>query len=261
MNKGMKLFLVVLLGLALAIGVVGCGGAKKEEAKTTFDKIKEEGKLVVGCSADYKPFEYPNEDGKIVGFDVEFMKAVGEELGLEVEFTDTAFDGLIPSLKSKKFDVIASAMTITDKRAKTVDFSQPYFNAGQVIAVKEGSNDVKKPEDLAGKVVGVQLGTTGDLKASEIEDIKKVKRYQKITQAFIELRNERIDAVVNDLPVTAAYIMDNPDVKIIGKPFTEENYGIAMRKGDDELEKKINKTIKKLKENGTYDELYNKWFK
>ncbi|ADL11821.1 basic amino acid ABC transporter substrate-binding protein [Acetohalobium arabaticum] len=258
MSKRIKLFLVTLLGLALVVGVVGCTGT---EEKTTFNEIKEEGKLVVGCSADYKPFEYPNEEGEIVGFDVELMEAVGEELGLEVEFKDTAFDGLIPSLKSKKFDVIVSAMTITDKRAEAVDFSEPYFNAGQVIAVKEGSTDIQGPEDLAGKVVGVQLGTTGDLEASEMEDIKQVKRYEKITQAFIELRNGRIDAVVNDLPVTAAYIMDNPDVEIIGKPFTEENYGIAMRPKDDELEQKINETIEKLRENGTYDEIYNKWFK
>jgi len=263
-NKGMKRFLVVLLGLILVVGVMGCsnsgGNDKQGKAKTTFDQITAKGKIVVGTSADYKPFEYIDQDGKIVGFDVEIMKAVGKELGLKVEFVDTAFDGLIPSLKSKKYDVVVSAMTITEKREKAVDFTQPYFNAGQVIAVMDNDDSIKSPEDLTGKVVGVQLGTTGDLKASEMENLKEIKRYEKMTQAYIELKNGRIDAVVNDLPVTAAYIMENPDVKIVGKPFTDENYGIAVREGDDKLEKEINGAITKLKENGTYDEIYNKWF-
>jgi polar amino acid transport system substrate-binding protein len=261
LSRRVKILLLALLSLALVVSVAGCGGEKKEEAKTTFDKIKEEGKIVIGCSADYKPFEYTDEDGKIVGFDVDFMKAIGQELDLEVEFKDTAFDGLIPALNSKKHDVIVSAMTITEKREKAVDFTEPYFNAGQVIAVMKDSDAIQGPEDLEGKLVGVQLGTTGDLEASEMEGIKEVKRYEKITQAFIELRNGRLDAVVNDLPVTAAYIMENSDVKIVGKPFTEENYGIATREDDDELEKALNDAIAKLKENGTYDEIYNKWFK
>ncbi|SJZ43251.1 basic amino acid ABC transporter substrate-binding protein [Selenihalanaerobacter shriftii] len=261
MKKGLKLFLVALLALTLVMGVVGCSGGDKQQTKTTFDQIKEKGKIMVGTSADYKPFEYVNEDGEIVGFDVELMKAVGQELDLEVEFVDTSFDGLIPSLKSKKYDAIVSAMTITEKRKKAVDFSQPYFNAGQVIAVMEGTEDVKGPKDLKGKVVGVQLGSTGDLKASEMENIKQVKRYEKMIQAYIELKNGRVDAVVNDLPVTAAYIMKNPNVKIVGEPFTAENYGIAIREDDDALEKAINNAIAKLKENGTYDEIYNKWFK
>ncbi|SJZ43232.1 basic amino acid ABC transporter substrate-binding protein [Selenihalanaerobacter shriftii] len=268
MSRGVKLFLVALLGLALVVGVVGCSGGEqekantKEETMTTFDKIKEKGKIVIGSDASYKPFEYHNAEGEIVGFDVDFLNAIGKELGIEVEFVDTAFDGIIPGLNANKYDIAVSAMTITEKREKAVDFTEPYFNAGQVIAVMEGTNDIKTTKDLKGKVVAVQLGTTGDLKATkDIEGIKEVKRYEKITQAFIELKNGRADAVVNDLPVTAAYIMENSDVKMVGKPFTEEQYGIATREEDNELEKALNDAIAKLKENGTYDEIHNKWFK
>ncbi|MGM0502189.1 MAG: transporter substrate-binding domain-containing protein, partial [Bacillota bacterium] len=136
-----------------------------------------------------------------------------------------------------------------------------YFNAGQVVAVMADNNDIKGPEDLEGKKVGVQLGTTGDLKVSEMDNIDSIKRYEKIPQAFIDLKNGRIDAIVNDLPVTAAYIMSNSEVKIVGEPFTTEHYGIAARPDDDELLNKINTALKEVKENGTYDEVYNKWFK
>ena len=267
MSRGVKLFLVALLGLALVVGAVGCSGGETEtksteKARTTLDKIKERGKIIIGSDASYKPFEYHNADGKIVGFDVDFMNAIGKELGFEVEFVDTAFDGIIPGLNAKKYDIVVSAMTITEKREKAVDFTEPYFNAGQVIAVMEGTEGIQGPKDLKGKTVAVQLGTTGDLKVTkEIEGVEEVKRYEKITQAFIELRNGRADAVVNDLPVTAAYIMSNPDVKMVGEPFTEEQYGIATREVDDALTKALNDAIAKLKKNGTYDKIHAKWFK
>lgn len=255
LHKMKKLMLV--LGLITVLLAAGCGG----QETTTWEQIKEEGELVVGMSADYKPFEYHDEDDKIVGFDVDVARAIADELGVELKLKDTAFDGIIPGLKSEKYDMIMSAMTITEKRKKAVDFTNSYFDAGQVIAVNKDNNQIKGPEDLEGKVVGVQLGTTGDLKVSEdIEGIKEVKRYKKIPQAYIDLQNERLDAVVNDYPVTARYIQKNPEVKIVGEPFTSEKYGIAVRKGDDELLTKVNEALKEVKEDGTYDEVKNKWF-
>ena len=251
----MKKLILSVLVLTLLFAV-GCAGDK-----TTWDKVEDEGKLTIGMSADYKPFEYTDENGEIVGFDVDVAKAIGDKLGVEVEFVDTAFSGLIPGLKSNKYDLIMSAMTITEKREKAVDFTDQYFNAGQVVAVMDDNNNIKSIEDLNGKKVGVQLGTTGDLEVSEMDNIGEVKRYDKIPQAFIDLKNGRINAVVNDLPVTAAYIMKHPEVKIVGEPFTTEHYGIAARPGDEELLKKINGALKEVKEDGTYDEVYNKWFK
>ena len=252
----MKKLLLSILVLALVFAV-GCSS----EPETTLDKVQEEGILTIGMSADYKPFEYTDENGEIVGFDVDIAKAIGEKLGVEVKFVDTAFSGLIPGLKSDKYDLIMSAMTITEERAKSVDFTNQYFNAGQVVAVMEDNNDIKGHKDLTGKKVGVQLGTTGDLKVSEMDNIEQIKRYEKIPQAFIDLRNGRLDAIVNDLPVTAAYILKHPEVKMVGKPFTTEHYGIAARPGDEELLKEVNGALKEIKEDGTYDEVYNKWFK
>ena len=251
----MKKIILAMLVLMLVF-TVGCG-----EKKNTLKQIEDEGTLTIGVTADYMPFEYINKDGDIVGFDVDIANAIATKLGVEVKFIDTAFDGLIPGLKSDKYDLIISAMTITEKREKAVDFTEPYFNAGQVIAVMKEDNNIKNLKDLAGKKVGVQLGTTGDLKASEMNDLAKVKRYEKVPQAYLDLRNGRVDAIINDLPVTAAYIMKHPEVKIVGEPFTSEYYGIAARPGDDQLLKKINTALKEIKTSGTYDEIYNKWFK
>ncbi|GAB6138176.1 basic amino acid ABC transporter substrate-binding protein [Halanaerobaculum tunisiense] len=249
---------IILFSLLIAMLVVaGCG-----QQETTWSQVQDKGELVVGLSADYKPFEFPNEDNQIVGFDVDILKAVADELGVELKIKDTAFDGLIPGLKTDKYDAVASAMTITEKRQKAVNFSDPYFDVGQVIAVTEDEDQIQQPEDLAGKTVAVQLGTTGDLEVSKMEDeIKEIKRYEKITQAYIELKNGRIDAVVNDKPVTKAYIDQNPEVKMADEPFTTEKYGIAFKKGDDKLLEKANQALQKIKENGTYDEIYDKWFK
>ncbi|WP_018248015.1 basic amino acid ABC transporter substrate-binding protein [Orenia marismortui] len=243
----------------LLVGLLVMAGCSSEE-QGTWQKIEKEGKLVVGMSADYKPFEYHDKDDNIVGFDVDVLKEIAKKLNLELELKDTAWDGIIPGLQSSKYDLIMSAMTITEDRKKAVNFSDSYFNAGQIIAVSESNDSIKNVEDLKGKIVGVQLGTTADIEASKVEGVE-VKRYEKIPQAFIELNNGRVDAVAADLPVVAKYTLDHSGVKIVGKPFTTENFGIAMRKADTELLEKINAALADLKADGTYDEIYNKWFK
>ncbi|TDX52447.1 basic amino acid ABC transporter substrate-binding protein [Orenia marismortui] len=243
----------------LLVGLLVMAGCSSEE-QGTWQKIEKEGKLVVGMSADYKPFEYHDKDDNIVGFDVDVLKEIAKKLNLELELKDTAWDGIIPGLQSSKYDLIMSAMTITEDRKKAVNFSDSYFNAGQIIAVSESNDSIKNVEDLKGKTVGVQLGTTADIEASKMEGVE-VKRYEKIPQAFIELNNGRVDAVAADLPVVAKYTLDHSGVKIVGEPFTTENFGIAMRKADTELLEKINTALADLKADGTYDEIYNKWFK
>ncbi|OCL25838.1 glutamine ABC transporter substrate-binding protein [Orenia metallireducens] len=250
------LLLLTLLSMSLVLGIVGCGNNKKSN---TFDQMKERGKLVIGTEASYRPFEYHDENDEIIGFDIDIAKAIAEELNLELEIKDIDFDGLIPSLKTGKFDMVIAAMTITEARKKAVSFSSPYFDASQVIAVVSSNNEIKGVADLKGKKVGVQLGTTGDLEVSEMSGIE-VTRYEKIPQAFIDLKNGRIDAVVNDMPVTATYVREREGVKIIGESFTEEYYGIAFRKNDNKLEEEINNALKNIKDKGIYDEIYAKWF-
>ncbi|TDX52449.1 basic amino acid ABC transporter substrate-binding protein [Orenia marismortui] len=257
MKKITNNLVLTLLSLLMMLLIVGCSNSTQ---LGTLEKIKEEGKLVVGTEASYRPFEYHNAKDEIVGFDIDIAKALSKELGVELEIKDIAFDGLIPSLKTKKFDLVIAAMTITESRKKSVDFSTPYFNAGQVIAVLDSEDQIQNVEDLVGKTVGVQLGTTGDLKVSEIDGLE-IKRYEKIPQAFIDLKNGRIDAIVNDLPVTATFVKKVEGVKIVGTPFTEENYGMAIRKDDNELEKRLNEALSNIKEKGIYDKIYAKWFK
>lgn len=204
--------------------------------------------------------EYHGEGDELEGFDIDLGKALAEEMGVDVEFKDTAWDGIIPSLLSGQFDMIMSSMTITEERKKEVDFSDPYFNAGQVIAVRTDDDSIKTLDDLIGKTVAVQIGTTGDLKISEVEGVN-IQRFNTIVDAFMELKNGRADAVFNDLPVAQDYVNKGEPVKIVGEPLTEEFYGIAIKKGNTELLEKVNAALQSLKDSGKYQEIYDKWFK
>ncbi|MCK8828108.1 basic amino acid ABC transporter substrate-binding protein [Natroniella acetigena] len=250
MKKTLLIFLLVGL-----LAVVGCAG----DDSTAWQRIEEEGTLTVGMDAAYRPFEFRDENNEIVGFDADLIREIGDRLGIEIKLQDTAFDGIIPGLQAGEYDLIISAMTITEEREQAVDFSDPYFNAGQVIAVLEDNDEIQGLEDLEGKTVGVQLGTTGDIVVSEKDNVE-VNRYDVIPEAFEDLNNERVDAVINDLPVTADYIQERGGVEIVGEPFTEEFYGMAMRQGEEELVENINQALAEIQEDGTYDEIFSKWF-
>jgi len=218
-------------------------------------------KIKVGTNAEYRPFEYVDESGEIVGFDVDLIKELAKRAGYEVELVNTKWDGIFTALAAGEFDVVASACTITDERKQSVDFTDPYFNAGQSIAVLADNDTIKTVEDLKGKRIGVQLGTTGDMEASKIEGAE-VKRYEEITLAFQALANGDVDAVVNDTPTSADIIKANPEIKakIVGEPFTNEFYGIAVNKGKPEIRDALNKALAEIKADGTYDQIYRKWF-
>lgn len=218
-------------------------------------------KIKVGTNAEYRPFEYVDEAGEIVGFDVDLIKELAKRAGYEVELVNTKWDGIFTALAAGEFDVVASACTITDERKQSVDFTDPYFNAGQSIAVLADNETIKTVEDLKGKRIGVQLGTTGDMEASKIEGAE-VKRYEEITLAFQALANGDVDAVVNDTPTSADIIKANPEIKakLVGEPFTNEFYGIAVNKGKPEIREALNKALAELKADGTYDQIYQKWF-
>ena len=218
-------------------------------------------KIKVGTNAEYRPFEYVDESGEIVGFDVDLIKELAKRAGYEVELVNTKWDGIFTALAAGEFDVVASACTITDERKQSVDFTDPYFNAGQSIAVLADNDTIKTVEDLKGKRIGVQLGTTGDMEASKIEGAE-VKRYEEITLAFQTLANGDVDAVVNDTPTSADIIKANPEIKakIVGESFTNEFYGIAVNKGKPEIRDALNKALAEIKADGTYDQIYQKWF-
>jgi peptide/nickel transport system substrate-binding protein len=218
------------------------------------------GTIRVGTNAEYPPFESVDASNNIIGFDPDLMKAIAQAAGFQVEFVNTRWDGIFVALASGEFDAVISAATITDERKQTVDFSEPYFNAGQMIAVKIGS-DIKTPADLDGKRVGVQLGTTGDIWTSDNTSAEVV-RYDEITLAFQALAQGDVDAVVNDGPTSADIIKANPEmgVTLVGEPFTEELYGIAVNKDRPEVLAAINQGLQAVRESGEYDTIYQKWF-
>jgi ABC-type amino acid transport substrate-binding protein len=217
--------------------------------------------LRVGSDVTYPPFEYIDDKTKEpTGFDMELIRAIGKAMGAEVRIINTAWDGIIPGLIAGQYDVIISAMTITDERAAAINFSDPYFSTGQVIGVRKGYKGISVPADLKGKRVGVQIGTTGHFAAEKVQGAQ-VFTFQTMPDAFLALKAGQVDAVVADEMVAIEEMTAYPgQTEIIGTPFTVEYYGIAVKKGRTDLLKRINLALAQLKVNGTYDAIYQKWF-
>lgn len=238
---------LALAGLLAAAAAASCGGGAEDSRR-----------LVVGTEAAYPPFEFVDADRRITGFDIELVSAVAREAGFAAEFVDQPFDGLIPGLRQGKYRAVVSAMTITPERAAEVAFTDGYYDAGQVIAVRADDTRIAGLADLEGKVVAVQLGTTGNSRADAVKGAK-VKTFPSIEPAFMELLAGRADAVINDDPTTLLYMKEHPGLRIVGKPFTEEQYGIAVRKDDAELLGLLNEGLRRVRASGEYDRLRAKW--
>ncbi|HEY1393288.1 MAG TPA: basic amino acid ABC transporter substrate-binding protein [Methylibium sp.] len=219
---------------------------------------------VVGTDAAYAPFESQNEKGEIVGFDIDVVNAVAKKAGIEVKFVNTPWEGIFNNLQQGDRDLLVSAITITDERKQTVDFSEPYFDAQQLIAVKQGSK-VAKFADLKPLKVGVQNGTTGDEVVSKLlgKTNTNIKRFESTPLALKELEAGGVDAVVADNGVVVNYVANNAAAgfKTVSDPsFAQEHYGIAVRQGDAELKGKIDKALAAIKADGSYAQIYAKYF-
>jgi len=221
---------------------------------------KSTGVLKIGTDATYPPFEMVNTaTGLPEGYDIDIISAVCRENEWTPEFIITPFDGIISGLKSKKYDVVISAMTITPQRQAIVDFTQPYYLAGQIVAVPLYDTTIKSVENLKGRRVGVQLGTTGERMAKSLTGLS-VYSFDNIGAAFIDMENGQIDAVLNDFPTTMEYIRLKGRAKTVGELLSTEYYGIAVRKGDFELLSKIDAALIGIRTSGEYDRLYQKYF-
>lgn len=248
--------LVGLIAL-LAFVTAGCGGDDNKPAKGDFQTITE-GTLQVGSDIPYPPFEFGREpDYK--GFDVDIVNEIGKRLELDVKFIKTPFDPIFRNLAQGRFDMVASAATITPEREGTVAFSVPYFNADQSLMVKKGS-DVKTVEDLKGKIIGAQLGTTGAMYAKEKTDAKTVRTYDLIDDAFKALEAEQVQAVINDFPVSKYAEQSKPNLEVVQTIPTGEEYGLAFAKKSTELRQAVKGALDDMKDDGKYTEIYKKWF-
>lgn len=217
-------------------------------------------KIRVATDATWPPFEIVDETTKeIVGYDIDLFNAIAEKANLEIEFINTPFDSVLSGMGTCQFDAAISAMTITDERKESFDFSDPYINAGQVVVVQFSNTAITSKDDLVGKVVGAQLGTTGEIEAKAIANTT-VKPYDTVDLAFLDLANGQIDAVIADYPTALGFVAKSPDkIKAVGEVFTDESYGIAVCKGNTELVEKINAALKQLVEEGKLVELEEKW--
>lgn len=231
----------------------------EDAADTTAAEAGGEGKvLVMATNAEFPPYEY-HDGGDIVGIDVEVAEAIAEKLGMTLEIEDIAFDSIIPELESGKADVGLAGMTVNEDRLKNVDFSETYTTASQVIIVKEDS-EIAGPDDLKGKYIGVQLGTTGDIYASDYEaDGSTIERYNKGFEAVQAMMQDKIDAVVIDQEPAKVFVSQNEGIKILEEALTVEEYAIAVKKGNTELLDQINGALAELKESGRLQEIIDKY--
>jgi polar amino acid transport system substrate-binding protein len=243
-----KCFLVAVV-LLLAAGLAFAGG-----------KPETGGKLVVGTSAGFPPFEYM-EFGKVTGFDIDLMKEIGARLGMEVEVKDMDFDALIEAVSTGTIDVIAAGMTITAERAQRVDFTDPYYIADQSVLVRKDSK-IKITADAeinsAEYTIGVQNDTTGGFWVDENAPQAVIKKYGKYIECVQDLDNQNLDMIVVDKPVGETFAK-NRDVKVLYTIKTDETYGLAVKKGSELLDP-INRELKKLMGSKTWTELINKYF-
>lgn len=254
---------IIALALSTMIILAGCG-ANKETGNQDKEQASTSKEYIVATDANYPPFESVTTDNEIVGFDIEIMKAVADKAGIKIKIVNTPWDGMFATLANGDRDILISAITITDERKKEMDFTNSYFEAKQLIAVKNDST-VSKFEDLKDKIVGVQTGTTGDIVVMKLlgEGNTNIKRFDTTPLALKELENGGVNAVVADNGVVDNYVRNNSDkgIKTVtDDSFEKEEYGIAVKKGNKELLDKLNEGLKIIKEDGTYDEIHKKFF-
>ena len=220
-----------------------------------------EKQLVVATDTAFVPFEFKQGD-KYVGFDVDLWAAIAKELKLDYTLKPMDFSGIIPALQTKNVDLALAGITITEERKKAVDFSEGYYKSGLLVMVKANNNDIKSVKDLDGKVVAVKGGTGSVDYAKANIKTKDLRQFPNIDNAYMELGTNRADAVLHDTPNILYFIKTagNGQFKAVGESLEAQQYGIAFSKGNDALREKVNGALKTLRENGTYNEIYKKWF-
>ena len=271
----MKKILAFTLMSVMVLSMTACGSketAPAEEATTeeaTTEAAVEEtateeaapaeaagGQLIMATNAEFPPYEY-REGDQIVGIDADIAAAIAEELGMELVIEDMQFDSIIAAVQSGKADIGVAGMTVTEDRLATVNFSTPYTQAAQVIIVKADS-EITTPDALTGKTIGVQLGTTGDIYAEDIEDAT-IDRYNKGFEAVQALLQGKVDAVIIDREPANVFVEQNEGLKVVDEEFTVEDYAICIAKDNTDLLEKINAALATLQESGKLDEIKAKY--
>jgi ABC-type amino acid transport substrate-binding protein len=258
--------LAALLALvAVVVLAAGCGGDDDDGGAGTGTtggtselQTRDPGKLILGSDIPFPPFEFGRKpDYK--GFDIDLVREIATRLELDLEIQDTPFDTIFRDLAQGKFDMVASATTITEEREGAVDFANPYFAAEQSLLVREGS-DIRTVEDLAGTVVGAQNGTTGADYAKEETEAENVRTYDTYDTAYNALVAGQIDAVIADLPAAQDAVEAKDRLEIAMQIDTGEQYGFAFQEDADDLREAVNGALDEMRQDGTYEEIYQEYF-
>ncbi|PZN09118.1 MAG: basic amino acid ABC transporter substrate-binding protein [Bacillota bacterium] len=278
-------WLAVLAVLGLLVLAAGCGGGGQPAGSSgsggsasesggeaggdgqagngsLLDEIKQRGYMTFATDGAYPPMEYadPGNPEQIIGFDIDLGKAIAEKLGVEHRVVVVDWDGLLAGLQARQFDAVMSSMNITEDRKASADFV-PYVEMGQLIVVKKGNpKGIRSLEDLKGKRIAVQLETTNEELARTVEGAEVV-TFQSFPDALQEVANGRADATILDEPVAYYYVQTQPDqYEIVGDVLQPMPMGIAVPKGETELVQALQQALDELKADGTYDQIYEKWF-
>lgn len=242
--KNLKKIIAAVLALCMLCCFAGCGA--------------KDNTLTMGTNATFPPYEYVDDDGNIIGIDAEIAAAIAEKLGMELEIKDMEFDSLITACAGGSVDMVLAGMTVTDERKESVNFSDSYATGIQVIIVKEAS-EIATADDLEGKTIGVQSGTTGDIYCRDDYGEDSVKQYNNGALAVAALQNGQVDCVVIDNEPAKNFVAANEGLKILDTEYITEDYAIAVAKENTELLEKINNAMAELKADGTIDKIINKY--
>lgn len=263
--------LVILLSVLLVL-LSGCGqsasqSADRQDSKSTdeLQQIKKAGTIRIGLMGTYAPYNFMNDKHQVDGFDADVAKEVAERLGVKVEFITGEFSGLIEGLRQGKYDALVSQVTITDDRKKTMDFSKPYINNNVNVIVKNTNTTIKSVNDFKGKKIGVGLGTNDEkyLRDVVLPEVGQfdIRTYNDVITSLTDLNAGRIDATINNVFAIKPLVEKNHfNIKTVGEPLKTDSAGIAIRKNNPELLKAINKALDDMKDDGTFNTIFHKWF-
>jgi polar amino acid transport system substrate-binding protein len=264
MNKTRIWALIAALVLAMTAIAAGCGdddddGGGGGDGAGQPDLI-EQGQLLVGTDTPFPPFEI-GQPPDITGYDIEVLNEVARRMNLEPAYRDTSFDTIFIDLANGRFDIVAAASTILPDRERTVDFSDPYYLTPQSLIVAQDETEIQTADDLGGATVGAQDGTTGEFYAQDNTDASDVRGYPEGPDAINALRSGQIDAVIIDSAVAEDAVENSDDIKVAQRIVTNELYGFPVAEDNDGLREQVNEALAEMKEDGTLERLYRKYFK
>lgn len=265
----MKKLLMIGLAVIMLFALVACGGNSKPEetpdqtADTSLEYIKDKGTIIVGLDDAFPPYGYRDENNNLVGFDIDLATEVAKRMGVEIEFQPIVWDNKIMEINNKNIDCIWNGFTISEEMKQKVLFTSPYVDNKQIIVVKTGSGIATKA-DLAGKIVGVQAGSSAieaiDADAATKETFKELVQIKDNVMALTELKNGTVDAVVLDQAVGMTYVSSEPETyTVLEEGFGEEKYGIGVRLGEQALADEIDKILDEMRADGTFKQIADKW--